>query len=47
MISVGANVTIDDNGFQEVLSRSSKKGKKRPQSKVFPLPLSKFLLPKT
>ena len=40
MISVGANVTInDDNGFQEVLSRSSKKRKKiSPIKSISPLP---------
>ena len=40
IISVGANVTInDDNGFQEVLSRSSKKRKKiSPIKSISPLP---------
>jgi hypothetical protein len=40
MISVGANVTIDDNGFQEVLSRSSKKRKKTsPIKSISPPPV--------
>jgi hypothetical protein len=32
--------------FKRSFLGAPKKGKKRPQSKVFPLPLSKFLLPK-
>jgi hypothetical protein len=39
MTSVGANVAIDDNGFQEVLSRSSKKRKNfSPIKIIFPPP---------